>query len=489
MSEARLERVAQWTPLLILLYFAAQVVIRVASSANLETDETQFVGQTYLALGYNNSHPPLYNWLVAGALALTGGSWPVALTLVKNLLLAGTYLVAFDIARQVTGRSLTGLIVAASFLFIPQIVWKSQVTLAHSVLVMFAVVAIMHAVVQIVKRESDILSYVWLGLAAAIGAMAKYNLFLMLLAVLIAAYSVPAIRRRLFTARLAISALLLALLTAPHFLWAFHNLGQATQRMVKLERADPALVRIDLPGIGIDGALDLLVALATWVVPLLLAWFAIRYASRRDEAAESGLAQDEGVQAFAQLFGRTAFVGFTIFAAIILVGDMHSVRERYLTPLLMPLPFWLAFSWPLDGSPRAATRFLAIGAVLALLMVTAWPLWIAFGREQFAYPYASFAKAVDNAVPGPFTIAAHHEKYAANIAIRLDRAHMWNDGSQPDRVLILWDPKSARLPSSLMAKLGDRFEPRGDMMAMTFPYTNYSGHRARLNAQLYARKP
>jgi hypothetical protein len=278
-------------------------------------------------------------------------------------------------------------------------------------------------------------------------------------------------------------------LTAPHFVWAFHNLSQTTQRMVKLEREDPALIRIDIPGIGIDGALDLLVALATWVGPLLLAWFAIRYASRRDEAARPGPVREESVRTFAQLFGRTAFVGFAIFAAIILVGDMHSVRERYLTPLLMPLPFWLAFSWPLDTSPRAATRFLAIGAVLALLMVTAWPLWIAFGREQFAYPYASFAQAVDHAVPGSFTVAAHHEKYAANIAIRLDRAQMWDDGSPPDRVLILWDPKSARPPSSLMEKLGDRFEPRGDMIAMTFPYANYSGYRARLNAQLYARKP
>jgi 4-amino-4-deoxy-L-arabinose transferase-like glycosyltransferase len=489
MSQTRLERVAQWTPLLILLYFAAQILIRVVASANLETDEAQFVGQTHFALGYNNSHPPLYNWLVAGALALTNGSWPVALTLVKNLLLAGTYLLTFDIARQVTGRSLTGLIVAASFLLIPQIVWKSQVTLSHSVLVMFAVVAIMHAIVQIARREGDVLSFVWLGLAATIGAMAKYNLFLMLFAALVAAFSVPDIRRRLFTARLAISALLLALLTAPHFIWAVQNLRQTTQRMVKLERQDPALIHIDLPGIGIDGLVDLLVALATWVGPLMLAWFAIRYATRDDAAAEPASMRGEGIEIFAQFFGRTAFVGFSIFAAIILVGDMHSVRERYLTPLLMPLPFWLAFSWPLDTSARAATRFLAIGAVLAFLMVTAWPLWITFGRDQFAYPYESFTQAVDSAVPGPFAVASHHEKFAANIAIRLDRARLWQEGSQPDKLLILWDAKSARPPSSLIAKLGDRFEPRGDMMAMTFPYANYSGHMARLNAQLYTPKP
>jgi hypothetical protein len=168
---------------------------------------------------------------------------------------------------------------------------------------------------------------------------------------------------------------------------------------------------------------------------------------------------------------------------------MHSVRERYLTPLLMPLPFWLAFSWPLEARPRAAMRFLGVGAVIAALMVTAWPLWIAFGREQLAYPYQSFAAAFEQAVAGPFAVAAHQDKYAANIAIRVSGAQIWEDGSRPDQVLIVWDPKSGRAPRGLIAKLGDGFEPRGEAMAMTYPYTNFSGQKARLNAQLYARKP
>jgi 4-amino-4-deoxy-L-arabinose transferase-like glycosyltransferase len=485
-SDTRLERLARWTPLLILAYFAAQFLIRIAFSANLETDEAQFVGHTAFALGYGNSHPPLYNWMVAAALWLTGGYWPAALALVKNLLLAGTYLLAFDIGRREALRALPGLLIAASFLLIPQIVWKSQVTLAHSVLVMFAVVAILHAVVCIVER-GDAPSFAWLGLAAAIGAMAKYNLFLMLLAVLIAAFTVPAIRARLFTARLGLSALVLALLTAPHFLWAARNLGSTTERMAKLEREDPLLVAIDLPGIGIDGAIDLAVALITWIGPLAAAWFAIRALSREpDPASQAG---EEKARAFAQLFGRTALIGFGIFAAIVLVLDMHSVRERYLTPLLMPLPFWLVFAWPLHGKPRAATGFLAIGGTVAVLMVTAWPLWIAFGREQLAYPYAAFAKAVDEAVSGPFAVTAHQDKFAANIAIRVEGGQMWEEGARPEQLVVVWDAKSASIPRKLAARIGEGYEPRGDVMAMSFPYDNLSGQTARLNAQLYARRP
>ena len=53
----------------------------------------------------------------------------------------------------------------------------------------------------------------------------------------------------------------------------------------------------------------------------------------------------------------------------------------------------------------------------ALLMVTAWPLWIAFGREHFAYPYGAFAAVLNGRSAEPLVILAHQRKFAANIAI------------------------------------------------------------------------
>ena len=487
MTDQQLERLARWTPLFILGYFTAQFLIRVGFSANLEIDESQFVGQTHLALGYGDSHPPLYNWLITGALALTGGYWPAAVALVKNLLLAGTYLLAYDAARRVTGRALTGLIVAASFMLLPQIVWKSQITLAHSILVMFAVVASLHAVVRIARR-GDRLSFLWLGLAAAIGALAKYNFLLGFAAILIAAFSIPSLRARLFNPKLAYAGALFAVLFTPHLIWALQHLAVSTQRMAKLDRANSDFGGIDIPWIGLDGFLALTVAVAAWAGPLLLAWFAIRYVSGGQDD-ETSVPQSEDVQAFAQAFGLASAVGLATFAAILLLGDMHSVHERYVTPLLMPLPFWLALSWPLEGRSYAPIRFLRLSVAAALLMVTAWPLWIAFGREQFAYPYGSFAAALNGGGAEPLVILAHQRKFAANIAIRLDHARIWEDGMRPERVVVLWDAKAGDAPQTLVAELGDGFEPRGDIMRMRYPYDNFSGQEARLNAQLYARKP
>lgn len=487
MTDQQLESVARWTPLLILGYFVAQFLIRVGFSANLEIDESQFVGQTQLALGYPDSHPPLYNWLIAGALALTGGYWPAAVALVKNVLLAGTYLLAFDTGRRVTGRALTGLIVVASFMLLPQIVWKSQVTLAHSILVMFAVVAALHAVVCIARR-GDLPNFLWLGLATAIGALAKYNFLLSLAAIMIAAFSIPYLRARLFVPKLAYAGALFAVMFAPHFIWALQHIHESTQRMAKLERANSHFGGIDIPGIGLDGFLALVVAVAAWAGPLLLAWFAIRYLSRGQDHA-TGVPEEETIKPFAQLFGRATAIGLAAFAAVLLVGDLHFVSERYVTPLLMPLPFWVALRWPLEDRSYAASRFLGLGAAAALLMVTAWPAWIAFGREDFAYPYRAIASALNARGTEPFAILADKRKFAANLAIKLDHASIWQEGMRPDQLVVLWEAKAGDEPKALVAEVGDGFQPRGEVMKMSFPYDNFSGQQARLNAQFYARKP
>jgi 4-amino-4-deoxy-L-arabinose transferase-like glycosyltransferase len=483
----QLERLARYTPALILAYFTIQFLIRVGFSGNLETDEAEFVGRTYLALGYGNSHPPLYNWLVRGALELTGGHWACAVALVKGVLLGGTYLLSFDLARRVTGRSLPGLIVVASFMLLPQVVWKSQITLAHSVLLMFAVVGTLHAVVLIAQR-GDLRSFLWLGTAAAIGALAKYNFLVMLMAILLAAFTVPYLRARLLSAKLFLSLAVFLLLVSPHLIWALHHIEESTKRIAKLDRTDKMFGIVDVPFIGLDGFLTLVGAVIAWAAPLLLAWFAIRrFAGPSETDAQRSV--DTPATPFGDFFGRSVLIGVGAFAAIILVFDFHAVHERYLTPMLMPLPFWLALRWPMDVAPRAPVQFLRLAGAIALLMMTAWPLWIAFGREQLAYPYASFASALPRTEGVPLALLSDQEKYAANLAIRLSDAGIFGEIERPGEIAVLWRQKSDRVPDNLAARLGATYRPRGEVIQMSFPYENFSGKAAQMNAQIYVLMP
>ncbi len=74
-----LVRLAPW---LVIGYIAALFVLRLTLSPFVEWDEAQFPGNVHLALTYGNSHPPLFNWLVRGALEATGWNWPIAVGLV-----------------------------------------------------------------------------------------------------------------------------------------------------------------------------------------------------------------------------------------------------------------------------------------------------------------------------------------------------------------------------------------------------------------------
>ncbi|MGH6913317.1 MAG: ArnT family glycosyltransferase, partial [Geminicoccales bacterium] len=91
---SRLDRRTGWIPWLIVAYFAAHTVIRVLISPSLGKDEAeQVLLAQALAWGYG-PQPPLYTWLVTGAFAIFGEGI-LALSLLKNALLAAAYLLTY----------------------------------------------------------------------------------------------------------------------------------------------------------------------------------------------------------------------------------------------------------------------------------------------------------------------------------------------------------------------------------------------------------
>lgn len=489
-----LETAARLTPWLILGYFALQFVIRIAISPYLETDEAQFVGHTNFALGYGNSHPPLYNWLVAGALKLTGGHWAAALALVKNVLLAGTYLLVFDIIRRITGSAVSGMIAAASLLFLPQIVWKSQITLAHSVLVMFAVVALIHAIV-LIALQGGLACFLWLGLAASIGTLAKYNFVLSLAAIAAAALSVQSIRRTLLRPPLALSVAVCSAALAPHFFWAITHWGETTERLTKLEQVNQSVDWLDLPYIGIDGVLTALIGALTWAGPLVAVWFLIwRFSKSSSRVAVTAIKQEP----FRRFFGNAALFGFLAFLLILAAGDLHYVHERYLTAVLMPLPFWLTLSWPLESHLSGARIFLGISCFIMAAMIICLPLLNQFGQEQLAYPYRPLAEKIEAYASGPVAVTSVEEKYAANIVLLMKSGTVWQPNTRPERLLCIWPakkPKSRERKREQQRKtlsaiiIEQNYRPEGEPLLLHEPYENFSGSTAHMGAQLYVRKP
>jgi 4-amino-4-deoxy-L-arabinose transferase-like glycosyltransferase len=387
----------------ILAYAALLLALRLSISPFLEIDEAQFMGAVDLRFVYDNSHPPLINWLVRGALELTGWNWPLALGIVRSVLLAATHLLVFDAARRLGGTA-AGILAVACAMLMPQVSWMSAHTLAHSVLAMAAAAGVVHAVVLVFTRGGA-LPFVALGTAAAVGMMGKYNVAILLLALAVAVASVRRIRARFARPEALLAPLTFIVLAGPGLVMAATEPAVTTERMAKLYRVGP-FAALDVPGVGVDGLLSLAVAVvaSAGVVLALVALF--------------GRAP-VGDDAMRRVLWRTVGCGLAGFAVFVLLADMSLVHERYLTPLLMPLPVVAALhlaGWRLR-------RLVAVAGVAAALAV---PLGIvgmvAFDNHRWARPYEALGAAILSATPpGDVVVAStdYDPALPANIALAL----------------------------------------------------------------------
>lgn len=392
----------------VVLYVILLAALRVGLSPFLEIDEAQFVGAVDLRLVYGNSHPPLYNWLVRGALEATGWRWALAVALVKMSLLCATYLLVFDAARRLAGLG-AGVLALSATAFLPQVSWMSAHTLAHSVLVMAAAAGVVDALARIAVRP-DRSAFLWLGVAAGVGALGKFNMFLLLGPLAVALATDPFWRARLATSRALLAPAALAVLAGPALAAAASHVGASTGRLAKLYKDGP-FAAIDLPYVGVDGVLSLaLSAVASFgIVAVLIALF-------------GRTAPDLGPAAGAvrRVLWHTMAIGLGGFALVAFVSDLSLVHERYLTPLLLPLALVAALHlahWAGRGRLVLAASVGYVAVPVGIAGMTA------FDDHRFARPYDALAAPVAAAAPdGRIAVTSWREDLAANMTLALQRA-------------------------------------------------------------------
>lgn len=469
-------RLAALFPYAVAVYFPLQVILRVLLSGNLEPDEAEMVQNAGWALGYGNSQPPLYQWLVMAVHAAVP-YWPLAIALAKNALLAATYLLAYDAGRRATGDRIGGALFAGGLLFVPQIVWESQVALSHSVLATAAAAAVIHALVLVLERPG-LRRYVWLGIAAGAGLYAKYNFTIFVGLLVAAALSLPDIRRRLDGRGLLAALGVTAALILPHALWALNHVAESTARLARLSRPGP-YAGLDMPHLGIDGLLDLLVDMASATLPLVFVWLLVRRLSPPLPPPADG----DIATPLRRLLARMLLIGAIAVPAGILAADAHSFSVRYLTPVLVALPLTLVLAWPQRDT--GARRFLLAGLAVAVLITLAWPQTTLFGRHRFAVPYAEFAADVVALAPPPIAIASDMDVLTENLVQRIPGAVAYRPDDAPARVLVAW----TRDEAAALAALGPGYHPLGVPQVFVRRHYYFSGNSTTLHVQLFARDP
>jgi 4-amino-4-deoxy-L-arabinose transferase-like glycosyltransferase len=339
-------------------YLGAQVLARLWTGDAVELDEAeQLLWTQQLALGYG-TQPPLYTWLQRAVFEIVGVS-VLGLALLKNGLLALTYLFTYAAARTLVPASLAAL-ASASMLLIPQIGWESQRDLTHSVVCTTMVAATWWAVLALRQRATPA-RYAALGLALGLGLLGKYSFAGFALGLLLALAAARDTRPLLMHRGMALALALAALIVAPHALWLLSNMAQATGGTLQKMGATAALPWAQGVMRGLGRLSLVVVAFLTplWVVLVVLF---VRRGWREGVVPGPGCG----------LLRRYLVMVAVLLLALVLFAGVTHFKGRWLQPFLFIAPVaFFACAPQLLRHPRlpAYRRLLALWAVLLVALM------------------------------------------------------------------------------------------------------------------------
>ncbi|GAA4458511.1 ArnT family glycosyltransferase [Novipirellula rosea] len=401
-------------------YFGLHVVIRVCISGSLDFDESEqaFLSQ-WFSLGYN-SQPPLYTWMQTALFHLFGyGVMPLAL--LKNVLLALTYLCVFGTVRKATGNAAMALVASLAMMTIPQIAWESHRDLSHTVAVTFAVSLLVYCVVSL-RHQPHWKWYVAIGLTCGFGLMSKYNFGIVILAVMAAAVSVPSYRRWLLDRRLILSVVVATVLIAPHTYWAVDHLQLASSKTISTLTRE----QTDSWGSNVSHGVYALVTSTLACCLLTLAIFLVAFRDSLKNVYLQWKSNSIAADPTTLLIERFLLIVAIALMMLVLSGHALEFKNRWIQPFACLFPAYLMLRvGRFANSDRVAMNRVCISAVtlmaVVLIAIVARPM-LSQKRNKFIWlniPYPQFAETIENEIgEAPAIIITPHMHSAGNLKLQ-----------------------------------------------------------------------
>lgn len=417
-----------------------------------------------LDLYQNPKYPPAPAWALWLVAQITGPG-ALATLIVKYGVLAAGFVAFFHAARRVLRHDGWAVFATLSLLGLYQIGWNVHEGVSHTVFLILAAPLTLLAFLELRTRQGQALNgqvwprlaaYVWFGAAVGLGALAKQSYFIGLAALIAAALAQPGYRAVLLDRRIVISVLVAAALALPHYAAAlasgFDFAGAAAG----------SLARPDLGGRGaqiLAGLLATLVAPVLFLSPLLpLLLVTVPRAFSPANLLRPGGHGAAGADPV-RLVRDMLAAGLAMMAAAVLVAGVAHYGERWMHPIMLPAPIYLAALVRAAAPPPRRVRallwvFLALG-VLALGWRVAgfvYPDETTCGRCRLAAPYAELAEKISELGFSQGTIIAGDEHIAGNLRAHFPQARVIaltlpyytppapsaRSGDQAGRCLIVW---------------------------------------------------
>jgi 4-amino-4-deoxy-L-arabinose transferase-like glycosyltransferase len=440
--------------LLLGIYFFANFVLRVLISPSLAFDESEMVVVTQvLAWGYSNP-PPLYPWIQAGFFWVFGVNL-VALALLKNLLLFGVYLSSYLCAREVLRDQRNSLVAALSLFLIPTFVWEALRSQTHSVLATLMASLTLLFFLRIL-RQTSVVTYIGLGLAAGLGVLSYYNFALFAGALGVAALSTKLGRRRFFSWKSGLSLVALAVVLIPHGLWFIQNHSYLSELAAKLAPDHSAVTAIPVVG----GVLSLSLAVVSFLGLLVVFFYWFLRGSERVEKPRE-------VAEVTKILGRTAAGALLFCAVIVVITGATEFRDRWLEPLLFFVPIYLLAVAERRINRATFGKFARATGVMAILALT-----ILHARIPLAglverllplnYPGPQISEKLREAGFSEGTVVAQHQVLGGNMRLSFPTSQVvvpfrFEDLRPDDRpIIVVWDPVEGEAIPAFLAEFVSR---------------------------------
>lgn len=423
-------------------YFLLHAIIRCFISPNVELDESeQVVFAQSFAWTYGKSLP-LYTWLQMLCFSVFGQSI-AGLTILKNGILLGLYVVTYSTARRITGNPLAGVTAGICLLLTPQILWESQRDLTHSTLACMLVVGSLSAFERVHScgRASG---YALFGFVAGLGLLTKFNFALWLLALVAAGLSIVEFRRTILHRKMLISAAtaLCVLLPVAFGIMDQHGFLADSATRLRIQQSRSAM---ELLGLGIWRVV--IGTLAACAIPATVLGLLAR--------STPPLPNEHAGKSYITLLWRAwAIIAIMVVLAIPLFS-INAFHQRWLQPLLIAFPILAAIlvNGRLDVK---RTRILAgLGAAAMLLVLVVLPLrticgW--GGDEPYLRPYPALAEQLRAKLPPNAFIMTEPTLLGGNLRLALGKTPVRTPEiarSLPlgfDHCVLVWDASRLESP-------------------------------------------
>ena len=439
------------------LYFLLQTLLRIFGLSALGVDDAEMVVITqHWAWGYG-SQPPLYNWLQMATFAVLGFGAP-AIAVLHFLLLFAAYLFVFLSGRLVFASDIKAAGACLALFAIPQIGWEALHSHTHTLLSLAVASATLYTMLRVIGRGRW-LDYLLLGVAIALGILAKYSYLPFALALLVAALTMPALRGRVLSWRMLAALVLALVITLPHLDWVLAHTDETLSRTFKfgIEKESGLLLAWG------KGLVAMIAGVASYVALAVAVFAAVVLFPVRGRDAPARVRP--GVPHGRAFLVRALVIALGLVLVAVLATRSTEVKERWLQPVL--------FVTPLVLMVLAETRLTvvrerllilfsgAIGIVLLVALAVAYLVPTVSGAPFRALaPFAELAEDIRDLGFADGTILAQDFYIAGNLRLHLPDAAAAEteyglstiaEGHEAAPVVVAWSGRRDRPPKGLRA--------------------------------------